>query len=180
MARKWPAQATMESLDKNVLDADPAQPGQFVARSQGQTQLHAVYRGKEVFAKVSVSGKRFEAVNPSLNELSNDQFDVTIEVLAAAREGELEYRVYAEGDANPKENWVPNQAEGDTRKVTLRSDPYNYGPRGQIYHLVLEARDKATKRTEKYPLSLQLGVTLKKVENSQAPVKDSNPGKDTK
>ena len=173
-------QATPESLDKNVLDADPVKVGQFVARSQGQTQLHAVYRGKEVFAKVSVSGKRFENVNPALNELSNDQFDVTIEVLAAAAEGELEYRVYSAEDASPKENWVPNQADGDNRKVTLRSDALNYGPRGQIYHLVLEARDKTTKRTEKYPLSLQLGVTLKKVENSQVPVKDSNPGKDTK
>ena len=106
-------QAPIESMDKNVLDADPAQPGQFVARSQGQTQLHAVYRGKEVFAKVSVSGKRFQSGQSDAQPTSsNDQFDVTIEVLAAASEGELEYRVYAEGDANPKENWVPNQAGG--------------------------------------------------------------------
>jgi len=173
-------QTAIDSLDKNVLDADPAQPGQFIARSQGQTQLHAVYRGMDMFAKVSVSGKRFEVVNPALNELSNDQFDVTIEVLAAPAEGELEYRVYSAEDAGPKENWVPNQADGENRKVILRSEAMNYGPRGQVYHLVLEARDKATKRVEKYPLTLQLGVTLKKVENSQPPVKDSNPGRDTK
>ena len=60
-------QTPIESMDKTVLDVDPAQPGQYVARSQGQTQLHAVYRGKEVFAKVSVSGKRFESVKATHN-----------------------------------------------------------------------------------------------------------------
>ena len=70
---------------------------------------------------------------------------MTIEVLAAGSEGELEYRVYAEGEANPKENWVPNQPEGDSRKVTLRSDTMNYGRRPE-YHLVIEARDKPTQR----------------------------------
>ena len=84
MVTEVAVQAQIESMDKNVLDADPAQPGQFVARSQGQTQLHAVYRGKEVFAKVSVSGKRFQSVNRRTTASSNDQFDMTIEVLAAA------------------------------------------------------------------------------------------------
>ena len=90
-------QAQIESMDKNVLDADPAQPGQFVAQSQGQTQLHAVYRGKEVFAKVSVSGMRFQNVKASHHRIDKEHFDETIEVLAAGSEGELEYRVYAEG-----------------------------------------------------------------------------------
>ena len=176
-------QTPLESLDKNIMDVDPSDPTRFVAKSQGQTQLRAKYRGKEAVAKVSVSGKRFETVDPTLNEQStnNDQFDVTIEVLAAAAEGELEYRVYAVEDTSPKEDWVANnQIVGDNRKVTLTSGKLNYGPRGQIYHLVLEARDKATKRVEKYPLSLQLGATIKKVENPQSPLKDSNSGKDTK
>ena len=143
-------QTPIESLDKNVLDADPAHAGQFVARSQGQTQLHAVYRGKEVFAKVSVSGKRFESVKSSHNRIDKEHFDMTIEVLAAGGEGELEYRVYAEGEASPKENWVPNQPEGDSRKVTLRSDPLNYS-QGDEYHLVIEARDKNTKSVREVP-----------------------------
>lgn len=174
-------QAPIESMDKNVVDADPAQPGQFVARSQGQTQFRAVYRGKELFAKVTVSGRRFETVTPTLNDQpgNNDQFTVTIEVLAAATEGGLEYRVYEQG-ANPKENWVPNQVQGEKGKVTLGSDPLKFGPRGQIYHLVVEARDKATQRIEKYPLNLQLGSTITVVPNAQPPTQDSNPGKDTK
>ena len=142
-------------MDKNVLDADPAQPGQFVARSQGQTQLHAVYRGKEVFAKVSVSGQRFQSVKSTYNRKDKD---VTIEVLAAGSEGELEYRVYEESDANPKENWVPNQVEGDSRKATLRSDPLSL--QRDEYHMVVEARDKATKTVQKYPLTLVQSVTI--------------------
>ena len=59
---------------------------------------------------------------------------MTIEVLAAAGEGELEYRVYDEGERSPKENWVPNQPDGDSRKVTLRSDALSYNA-GDTYHL---------------------------------------------
>ena len=106
--------ARIESLDPNVIGADPAAPGQFVAKSQGQTQLHAVYRGKEVLARVSVAGQRFQSVRSSYNRGDKR---VSIDVLAAAGEGELEYRVYEEGAA-PKENWVKNQAEGDARKAT--------------------------------------------------------------
>jgi len=151
-----------------------------VAKSQGQTQLHASYRGKEVLAKVSVSGKRFETVNPSLNELSNDQFDVTIEVLAAGAEGELEYRYMMPRQPTRKRIGFPisrgQQSQGDAPQ---RRD--DFGPRGMMYHLVFGGPRQGTKRVEKYPLSLQLGVTLKKVEDSpQAPVKDSTPGKDTK
>jgi hypothetical protein len=160
--------AAIESLDKNVLDADPAQGGQFVARSQGQTQLHAVYRGQEVFAKVSVSGRRFQSVKAAHNRIDKEHFDMTIEVLAAGGEGELEYRVYAEGDASAKENWVPNQPEGDTRKVTLRSDPLSYN-QGDEYHLIIEARDKNTKRVEKYPLTLIRSVTVEQQKDSPQP-----------
>ena len=86
-------QAKIASLDPNVIDADPTSPGQFAAKSQGQTQLHAVYRGKEAFAKVSVAGQRFQSVQSGYNRGDKS---VTIEVAAAAGEGELEYRVYEE------------------------------------------------------------------------------------
>lgn len=163
-------QTQIESMDRNVLDADPAQPGQFIAKSLGQTQLRAVYKGREAFAKVSVSGKRFETVNPMLNE-GNDQFNLTLEVLAAAGEGELDYRVYAEG-STPEEKWTASMPDGDHRKVTLLSEPIKYGPHGQTYHIVVEARDKAGKSVEKYPLSFQLGSIFKKVDSLSPSVKD--------
>ncbi len=110
--------AKITSLDANVIDADPAAPGQFVAKSQGQTQLHAVYRGKEVFAKVSVAGQRFQSVRSSYNRGDKT---ITIEVAAAPGEGELEYRVYEEG-TTPKDNWASNQPAGDARKATVVTD----------------------------------------------------------
>jgi hypothetical protein len=160
-------QAPIESLDQKVLAANPAQPGQFVAQSQGQTQLHAVYRGKEVFAQVSVSGQRFEAVKATYNPKGNDQFDMTIEVLAAAGEGELEYRVFEEGAA-PKENWVPNAPDGNSRKVTLLSDLMNVNAR-DTFHLVIEARDKNTKTVQRYPLTLVRSVTVEQQKESPQP-----------
>ncbi len=146
-------QAPIESLDKNVIDADPSAPGQFVAKSQGQTQLHAIYRGKEVFAKVSVSGQRFQSVRSSFNRGDKT---MTVEVVAAPGEGELEYRVYEEG-ATPKESWASNQPDGDARKATLVSDPMSTDK--EEFHLVIEARDKATKSVQQYPLTLVRSVT---------------------
>ena len=83
---------------------------------------------------------------------------MTIEVLAASSEGELEYRVYTEGES-PKDEWVPNQPKGDTAKATLRSEQMSYGS-GDTYHLVIEARDKKTKNVQKYPLTLVRSVTV--------------------
>ena len=148
-------QTQIESMDKNVLDADPAQPGQFVARSQGQTQLHAVYRGKEVVCQGVGFGQAFrERQSRRYNASTNDHFDMTIEVLAASSEGELEYRVYAEGEPAPRRTGCRTSREGDTRKATLRSDPDELWPGRQSYHLVIEARDKTPSNVQKYPLTL--------------------------
>ena len=148
-------QAPIESLDKNVIDADPSAPGQFVAKSQGQTQLHAIFRGKEVFAKVSVAGQRFQSVKSSYNRGDKT---MTVEVVSRAERArsELEYRVYEEG-ATPKENWAANQPDGDARKATLVSDPLS-GDKEER-HMVIEARDKATKSVQQYPLTLVRSVT---------------------
>ena len=151
-------QCPIESLDKNVIDADPSVPGQFIAKSQGQTQLHAVYRGKELFAKVSVAGQRFQTVKSSYNRTDKR---TTIEVLAASGEGELEYRVYEEGVA-PKEDWAKSALEGDARKATLVTDPL--ADKDEI-HLVIEARDKSN-NVQKYPLTLVKAVTYEQQNNS--------------
>jgi hypothetical protein len=146
-------QAPIESLDTKVIDGNPAAPGQFVAKSQGQTQLHAIYRGKEVFAKVSVAGQRFQSVKSSYNRGDKT---MTIEVVAAPGESELEYRVYEEG-ATPKENWASNQPDGNARKATLVTDPLTNDK--EDVHLVIEARDKAAKNVQQYPLTLVKSVT---------------------
>jgi hypothetical protein len=160
-------QTQIDSQDKNVVDADPAQPGQFVARSPGQTQLTAVYRGKTASATVSVSGKRFESVHTVFNAIDDEHFDMTIEVLAAGGEGELEYRVFPQGAA-PKENWVPNKLEGDSRKATLRTEPLSIGA-GKEFHLVVEARDKKTNSVEQYPLTLIRRFTVEEKPQTDSP-----------
>jgi hypothetical protein len=152
--------AQIESLDTKVLNGDPSSPGQFVALTQGQTQLHAVYRGKEAFAKVSVAGQRFESVRSSYNRSDKT---MTIEVLSAAGEGELEYRVFEDGAA-AREDWVSNQSEGDARKAVLRTEPLDTSK--DEFHLVIEARDKATKSLQKYPLTLVRSVTFEQQNTS--------------
>ncbi len=154
--------AQVESLDTKVLAPDPSLPGQFIAVAQGQTQLHAVYRGKEAFAKVTVAGQRFRSVASNYNRGDKT---VTVEVLAAAGEGELEYRVYEEG-TNPKEDWVPNQPQGDARKAVLVTDPISADK--QEFHLIIEARDAATKSVQKYPLTLVQSITYEQ-QNSLPP-----------
>jgi hypothetical protein len=150
--------ATLQSLDPNVLVVDPQYPGRFVAKGFGQTQVRAEYRGREAYAKVMVSGKRFESVNATLHE-GPQSFEVTIKVLAAAEEGPLEYRVYA-ANQPPPENWVPAEQVGAFRQVTLRSPPLAYGPYGALYTLVLEARTPGTTAVERYPLTFTLIRTI--------------------
>ena len=102
-------------------------PGRFVAKAMGRTQLKARYKGVELFATVTVPGKRFIEVKttPKLGA----EFDVTIEVLASAAEGPLAYRVYVEGETTP-DTWTPNEPQGDSRHVVLHSPKLSYGQAG--------------------------------------------------
>ena len=105
---------------------------------------------------VNVSGKRFLSVSTTLNEGDGD-FDVTIEVLAAASEGALEYRVYADGQTPPA-NWQASQPAGaESRRVVLRSPRMPYTTRSSLYRLILEARDPAGK-VQQYPFTFRPGA----------------------
>ena len=88
---------------------------------------------------MSVVGERFREVAARLNERSDD-FDVTLDVLAAASQGPLEYRVYP-AEATAGENWVAAELteDGQHRKVMLVSPPIVYGPRNARYQLIIEA-----------------------------------------
>jgi hypothetical protein len=161
----YQAPALVESQDEKVLVATPEAPGHFQAKAMGQTQLKATYKGANVFATVTVTGKRFVDVKitPNMKEKEKD-FDVTVEVLAAASEGPLEYRVYTEGDT-PKDTWTPNEPQGESRRVVLTSPKLAYGPPGTLYHLMLEARDAATQTVQQYPVTLRAAVTIVREES---------------
>ena len=148
----YQAQAVLESQDEKLLVPAEDAPGRFVAKAMGRTQLKARYKGVDVFATVTVTGKRFVEVKTTPNQRDQD-FDVTIEVLAAAAEGPLEYRVYVEGDT-PPDTWTANEPQGESRHVVLHSPKLAYGLR----HLMIEARDVATKQVQQYPLTFRMAV----------------------
>ena len=157
--------ALLASMDPNVLVPDPALAGGFKALALGSTQVRAEYRGREAFASVTVSGERFVQVIPQLHEGPQD-FDVTIEIMAAESEGPLEYRVYATGQT-PAETWVPAQVDGGFRKVNLRSPRIQYGPRGSQYNLTIEVRSQGGGAVQKYPYSFRL---KSEIEEAGAPL----------
>ena len=156
--------ATLESMDANVLAPDARFPGRFVAKAFGGTQIRAVYRGREVLADVTVTGRRFAEVKTTLNAGADD-FDVLIEVLAAEAEGPLEYRVYRAGQT-AAETWVAAQEApfGQGRQVTLRSPRMRQGPSSTVYHLMVEARDPSGGSVQQYPLTFRLRPQLETVD----------------
>jgi hypothetical protein len=153
--------ATLEATDPTVLEPDPLQPGQFVARALGSAQVRAIYRGREAFATVQVSGDRFLSVDTQLNARPDD-FDVAIEVLAAESEGPLEYRVYQAGQP-PAETWVPSQADSAGHRTTLRGPRMAYGDRSAMHHLILEARNPRDGSTERYPLTFRIRPEIERI-----------------
>ncbi len=154
--------ATLEATDASVLEPDPLQPGQFVARALGSAQVRAVYRGREAFATVQVSGDRFLEVDTRLNARPTD-FEVSVEVLAAESEGPLEYRVYPASQP-PAENWVPSQADAAGHRTSVRSPAMPYGDRDAMYHLILEARNPRDGSTQQYPLTFRIRAEIERIE----------------
>ena len=104
--------------------------------------------------KVTVSGDRFVSVETTPNWGEND-FTVTIEVLAAASEGPLEYRVHGEGSPAP-EAWIASQEFGEHRRVVLQSPRLPYRGEGALYNLVIESRDPAGGVAQRYPFTFRL------------------------
>ncbi len=156
--------ATLESLDQNILaPAEPEFGARFVAKTFGGTQLRAAYRGREAFIDVTVTGKRFVDFNTTLSEGQQD-FTVEIEVLAAASEGPLEYRVYAAGQTPPA-SWTPNEVSSDTlRAVRLPSPRLEYLPRSARYQVIIEARSLTDNSVQKFPYTFRLKPTIEQTD----------------
>jgi len=160
--------AALESMDPTVLTPDPAVPGGFVAQGLGGTQIRASYRGRQGFAEVAVSGQRFVDVHEVPDSLAGDaqSFYIRLEVLAAASEGPLEYRVYAPAQPAP-ENWVAAEPRDEHLQAVLRSPRVPYGPRGSVYHLIVEARSPSDGSVQRYPFSFRLKEQVERAEDGQ-------------
>jgi len=155
--------AVLESADENILVADPSSPGVFNARGLGRTQVRALYRNREAFATVTVTGQRFLDVTTTLNE-GDEDFSVTVEVLAADSEGPLEYRVYLAGQT-PPEQWVLNREQGDRRRAVLQSPRMTYGPPSARYSLVVEARAPGGGPVQRYPFTFRLAPRIERTDS---------------
>ncbi len=157
--------ANLHSMDPQVLARDPAAPGRFVAHGLGRTQIRASHRGREAFAEVTVSGRRFVEVREIKDSLTGDAqlFEIALEVLAATPEGPLEYRVYVAGQARAGD-WVAARAEDGQLRTVLRSPRIPYGPPGSVYRLIIEVRGTggdsvppaAEDAVQQYPFSFRL------------------------
>jgi len=157
--RTFQVPAALDSTDTSVLRSEGLS-GRFTATSLGSTQVRGLYRNREVFATVTVTGERFVNVETTLNEGEQD-FNVTIEVLAAKSEGPLEYRAYAAGQA-PPETWQPAEEAGEHRRVVLQSPRMAYGPRSARYGLIIEARSSESGTVQRYPLTFRLAPRIER------------------
>ena len=167
--------ATLESMNEAVLSADPAIPGQFVARALGETQIRAIYRGKDAFATVSVSGRRFVQVDQKLNP-GPDDFGVTLTVLAAESEKPLQYRVYAAGQPPEGTQWTAAEPLADgSQQVTLHSPRMQYGPPNSLYNLIIEAKDSAEGVPQQYPFTFRLRPVIERDNESNTPPNVNTP-----
>ena len=183
--RTFQVPAALDSMDTSILRSDqPGQPsvgalgarllpGQFTATSLGSTQVRGLYRNREVFATVTVTGERFVDVKTTLNEGEQD-FNVTIEVLAAKSEGPLEYRAYAAGAAlgaglptPATEAWQPAEEAGEYRRVVLQSPRMAYGPRSARYGLIVEARSPGSGTVQRYPLTFRLAPRIERMRDER-------------
>jgi len=162
--RTFQVPAALDSMDTSVLRSEGL-TGRFTATSLGSTQVRGLYRNREVFATVTVTGERFVDVRTTLNEGEQD-FNVTIEVLAAKSEGPLEYRAYAAGEGlptPPTEAWQPAEEAGEYRRVVLRSPRMAYGPRSARYGLIVEARSPGSGTVQRYPLTFRLAPRIERM-----------------
>ncbi len=158
--------AKLESMDENVLA--PSSPSGFTARTLGGTEIRATYRGKQAFASVTVSGQRFVQVSETINRGTTD-FGVTLDVLAAASEKPLEYRVYVAGQA-PGDGWTAATAQSDgTQKATIHSPRVPYGLPNSLHNLMIEARaaDGSDPVPQRYPLTLRQIPGIERADNRQ-------------
>jgi len=166
MGMDYPVAATVEALDPSVLAVDPSMPGRFIGKAVGKAQVRATYQGQEAYAEVTVSGERF--INISTGEarkVGAGSFVVAIDVMAAASEGPLEYRVYRTGEPTA-ENWLPAQPDPTNpqyQRVTLQSPMFAPTGMDDTINLTLEARSPANPGdpAQKYPLPLRWDIVVK-------------------
>ena len=159
----FPAPATFTADDPSILAQDPADPSRFIARSMGSTQVQAMVNGRSAgFAKVSVSGQRFLSVEQTGDPNTTPEgFTMTMTATGAGSAGNLEYRVYMEGQ--PGGAWVPAQPNGEMQVATLVTPILPHKPLGSQYTLIIEARTAGGTDIQQYPFNFRTGMNIQRL-----------------
>jgi hypothetical protein len=155
--------STLQSMNPAILTPATDQPGRFLAKQMGSTQVRATVGDRVLYADVNVSGARFDTVRTSIASPTDKDFGVRAEITAAGTDGALEYRVYRTGYPG-SEPWVPAQVEGGQRRVVLESPRIPIGRPSAFYSLTFEARDPATGTVQQYPFTFRLAPTIERAE----------------
>ena len=130
-------------------------PGSFRGQGDGADTVEGpLQKLGRLYHGVTVPGKRFMEVKTTPTQ-GDKKFDVTVEIFASAAEGPLAYRVYVDGETAP-DSWTPDEPRGDSRHVILHGLKPAYASAGTLYHLVIEARDAATKQVQQYSVTLRV------------------------
>ena len=114
------------------------------------------------FAKVSVSGQRFLSVEQTGDPNTTPEgFTMTLAATGAGSAGNLEYRVYMEGQ--PGGAWVPAQPNGDMQMATLVTPILPHKPLGSQYTLIIEARTAGGTDIQQYPFNFRTGMNIQRL-----------------
>ena len=156
-AREHPVDVVWTSEDQTVAAPDPKEPGRFIGKRVGQTQLKATFGNQSTTVAVRVTGDPFTKV--TIKEQPDFQpgnrFSVNIEIEATnSPDDKLEYRVSTGGDPDSGD-WKPAPGAANQR-FEMSSPPLKRGPDDTTYHLKLEARDPQQQVVARYPLSFSL------------------------
>jgi len=149
-------EAQWRSLDDAVLKQDPENPARFMGLKVGQTELEAESGGQKAKIRVTVGDDPFHAVTVEEEpDWKGERFAPFVNIESSGQQDTgREYRIYPVGDPNAGQ-WKA-VAAGSGGKIRLQGPFLSQGPAGTVYHLEIEARDRAQKIEGKYPLTFQV------------------------
>lgn len=142
----------------------PAPGGRFVAQQTGQAQIRAAFGGQSTAVDVTIVGNPFvSTTNGDVRRMGGNgdektatHFRVPITIVGDRPVNGRSYRAVADSGAGEWQRATETPA-GVT--ATVDSPTLAIGPEGQTYHLILESRDEASGRIERFPHDFRLKLT---------------------
>lgn len=155
------ADAKWSSENEALLAANPQAAGTFIGKAPGKTRLKGT-AGDNLTAFIDVTvldGDPFRKVvipQKGLEFKPQNRCTVLVQIEGnQSKEEGWEYRAVTVGDPDQGE-WKAATSDGNRIQVELMSPVFRLAPRGEIYHLQLEARKAGQNVVARYPLTFQI------------------------